>query len=113
MNSQTSQKDVPQKQLRQFGWMMGGCVCDCHFLAVGFSWRRHTNMGLYHRWNIWSFRNGVPQWIETDLSRLDDLRRKNRVVEFSYSVRDSLLWSLDAHLVHHGDVRKTTTSVTI
>ncbi len=36
MVSQTSSKDVPQKQLRQFGWMMGGVFAIVTFWPLVF-----------------------------------------------------------------------------
>ncbi len=36
MTSQTPQKDVPQKQLRQFGWLMGGVFAIITFWPLVF-----------------------------------------------------------------------------
>ena len=70
-------------------------------------------MGVHHRWRIWPVGHGFPQGLEAGLSGLDDFRRKNWVVEFTYSFGAAVLRDGDTHIMAHASVGKTAASVGI
>ena len=113
MSSHTSQKDIPKKQLRQFGWLMGGvfaiiCLWPLVFRGEGIRMWAGIIAGIFGILGM-VFPNGLTPVYRAWMI----FGEKIGWLNFTHSVRDCLLWPADTNIICDSRIGKTATAVTV